>query len=189
MQALEIVGVAVGAVYLWLEYRASRWLWVVSVIMPAIYLVVFYGAGLYADTAINIYYLAVALYGWGAWGKKGEGKTLPITRTSARTWSAMVALYIAGQLIFTALLMHCTDSDIPLANGATAALSVVAMWMLARKKIEQWIVWIVVDILSAALYAYKGLHLTAVLYAIYAVVAVAGYLKWKRLMNTQYAEQ
>lgn len=189
MQTLEIVGVAVGALYLWLEYCASRWLWVVSVIMPAIYLVVFYGAGLYADTAINIYYLAVALYGWIAWGKKGEGKTLNITRTTARSWGGMVALYLAGQLIFTLLLMHCTDSDIPLANGATAALSIVAMWMLAQKKIEQWIVWIVVDILSAALYAYKGLYLTAVLYGVYAVVAVAGYLKWKELMNRQNAKQ
>ena len=97
----------------------------------------------------------------------------------------MAATYIVAQLLFSAVLIYLTDSDVPLFNGATAALSVVGMWMLARKYIEQWIVWIVVDILSAALYLYKGLEPTAVLYILYAVIAIFGYRKWKKLMTAQ----
>ena len=97
----------------------------------------------------------------------------------------MAATYIVAQLLFSAVLIYLTDSVVPLFNGATAALSVVGMWMLARKYIEQWIVWIVVDILSAALYLYKGLEPTAVLYVLYAVIAIFGYRKWKKLMTAQ----
>lgn len=181
---LEIIGTLVGFVYLWLEYRASIYLWVVNIIMPAIYLVLFYDAGLYADTAINIYYLVVTLYGIIAWRKgKGGSSELTISHITARSAAAMVALFAVTQLLFWYLLSHYTDSTVPLFNALTSALSVVGMWMLARKYIEQWMVWIVVDILSAALYAHKGLYLTAMLYTAYAVVAVFGYRKWKKLMK------
>lgn len=185
-QYLEILGVIVGAIYLWLEYKASIYLWIASIVMPAIYLVVFYGAGLYADTAINIYYLVVALYGWFAW-KYGSSdkKELPITRISTRQAVAMVALYAVMQVVISLALIHLTDSDVAWFNGLTSALSVVGMWMLARKWIEQWIVWIVVDILSAGLYCYKGLYLTAILYAIYAIIAIFGYRKWQQMMTEQ----
>lgn len=189
-QILEIFGTIVGLVYLYLEYKASRLLWIASVIMPAVYLVVFYGAGLYADTAINIYYLVIALYGWVVWSRKrgDDLPTLKITRATPRVWGAMAVVYIIAQLLFSALLYYCTDSDVVLVNGATAALSVVGMWMLARKYVEQWLVWIVVDVASAALYFYKDLEPTAVLYLLYAVVAVFGYRKWKKLMKEEYVE-
>ena len=204
-QTLEIIGVVVGVIYLWLEYRASIYLWIASIVMPAIYLFVYYDAGLYADTAINIYYLAIALYGWAAWKwgfsfrrkskeqpqkqPKEQPQKLEISHISARGWLQMTALYVAMQLAITAALTYLTDSDVAWFNGLTSALSIVGMYMLARKYIEQWWVWLVVDILSAGLYFYKDLHFTAVLYAAYAVVAVAGYMKWKRLMIEQYAEK
>ena len=180
-QWLEIAGVVVGLVYLYLEYKASFYLRIASVIMPAIYLVVFYGAGLYADAAINIYYLVVALYGYIVW-KRGstEQKELPVTHANGKVWGAMAVVFILSQALFTAILIYLTDSDVPYINGATAALSVVGMWMLARKYIEQWIVRIVVDLLSAALYLYKGLEPTAILYALYAVIALFGYRNWKK---------
>jgi nicotinamide mononucleotide transporter len=99
----------------------------------------------------------------------------------------MAVVFILSQALFTAILIYLTDSDVPYINGATAALSVVGMWMLARKYIEQWIVWIVVDILSAGLYCYKGLYLTAVLYALYAIIAIFGYRKWRQMMIEQDA--
>ena len=181
---LEIVGVAVGAIYLWLEYRASIYLWIASIVMPAIYLVVFYGAGLYADTAINIYYLIIALYGFINWRRgNSDGQELKITHTSTREWIAMAAVYAVAQLVLSYVLVRFTDSDVPHLNAATAALSIVGMWMLARKWLEQWIVWIVVDIASAALYLYKGLEPTAILYTIYAIIAIFGYRKWLTIMN------
>ena len=186
-QLLEILGTIVGLIYLWLEYKASIYLWVASVIMPAIYLVVFYDAGLYADTAINIYYLIIAIYGFWAWrrGKDSSAPVLKISHISARQGVAMVALYAVLQVVISLLLLNFTDSTVPWFNGLTSALSVVGMWMLARKYIEQWIVWAVVDILSVGLYLYMGLYLTALLYAAYAIIAIFGYRKWQKLMKDE----
>lgn len=197
-QALEIAGVVVGVIYLWLEYRASIYLWIASIVMPAIYLFVYYDAGLYADTAINIYYLIIALYGWAAWkwgfsfcrkGKNQPTEELPITHISPRGWIAMAGVYAVTQIAISMMLMHLTDSDVVWFNGLTSALSIVGMYMLARKYIEQWWVWFVVDILSAGLYLYKDLYFTAALYAVYAVIAIFGYMKWKNLMIEQDAER
>ena len=192
MQYIELLGTIVGLLYLWLEYRASIYLWVASVVMPAIYLIIYYDAGLYADFGINIYYLVIAVYGWAAWrygfsiGRGSEGRELPISHTPARLW-----LPLAGvtSIVFVAIawvLINLTDSSVPYADAFTTALSVVGMWMLARKYIEQWWVWLVVDVASVALYIYKDLYFTAALYALYAVVAIFGYLKWKKLMSEQY---
>ena len=100
----------------------------------------------------------------------------------------MVVLYVVMQVTISLALLHFTDSDVAWFNGLTSALSIVGMWMLARKWIEQWIVWIVVDILSAGLYCYKGLYLTAILYGVYAVIAILGYRKWQKLMEVPDAE-
>ena len=190
-QAIEILGTAVGFIYLWLEYRASIYLWLASIVMPAIYLYIYYSAGLYADFAINIYYLVIALYGWLAWRygfrlfartKKTENKELEITRTPKRVWGKLLVTYIAAQIAIYLLLKHCTDSTVPVWDSFTTALSIVGMWMLARKYVEQWWVWMVVDITSAALYVYKDLYFTAGLYAFYSIISIFGYYKWQRMM-------
>ena len=192
MQYIELLGTIVGLLYLWLEYRASIYLWVASVVMPAIYLIIYYDAGLYADFGINIYYLIIAIYGWAAWrygfsiGRGSKGCELPISHTPARLWLPLAAI---TSIVFVAIawvLVNLTDSTVPYADAFTTALSVVGMWMLARKYIEQWWVWLVVDVASVALYIYKDLYFTAALYALYAVVAVFGYRKWKKLMSEQY---
>ena len=188
---LEIAGVIVGLIYLWLEYKASIHLWIASIIMPAICLIVYKDAGLYADMAINIYYLAIAVYGWLSWkynfslGSKKESTELKINHISTRGIIYMLMLYVVAQLAISLSLIHFTDSDVPWFNGLTSALSIVGMWMLARKQIEQWIVWIVVDVLSAILYFTKDLDYTGALYILYAVVAVFGYRKWNQLLKQQ----
>ena len=191
MQYVEILGTVVGLLYLWLEYRASIYLWVASVVMPAIYLFVYYDAGLYADFGINLYYLIIAIYGWAAWrygfslSKGSQDQELEISHTPARLWLSLSALTTLLLAAIAWILIRFTDSTVPYADAFTTALSVVGMWLLARKYIEQWWVWLVVDVASVALYIYKDLHFTAVLYALYAVVAIFGYRKWKELMNKQ----
>lgn len=189
---LEILGVITGIIYLWFEYRASIYLWIAGVIMPAIYIFVYYDAGLYADFAINIYYLIIALYGWVAWktgfsfsGETGTQGELPITRTPRRAVAKIVATYIVAQLLIAWVLINHTDSNVPLADSFTTALSIVGMWLLARKYIEQWWVWFVVDVTSCMLYTYKGLYFTAILYAGYAIIAIFGYYKWKKLIQNE----
>ena len=183
---LEIIGTIVGLVYLWLEYRASIYLWIASIIMPAVYLFVYYDAGLYADFGINIYYLLAAVYGWWVWkygNKEKQGEELPITRMPRGKWKMAAAMYLVFQLLIAWILIRYTDSNVPWCDAFTTALSMVAMWMLARKYLEQWLVWIVVDVVSVALYLYKGLFFTAGLYALYAIIAVYGYWNWKNMME------
>ena len=191
-QYIEILGTAVGLIYLWQEYRASIYLWITSIIMPAIYLYVYYQAGLYADFGINIYYLVIALYGWLAWrdnfslrGKRKESKELSISHIRQGVIIRLALLFLAAWAIISYILIHYTNSTVPFTDAFTTALSIVGMYMLARKYIEQWWVWLVVDITSCALYIYKELYFTAALYALYAIIAIFGYRKWKQLMNNE----
>lgn len=191
-QAIEIIGTIVGIIYLWLEYRASIYLWVTSIVMPAIYLYIYYRAGLYADFGINVYYLVIALYGWLAWrygfslfGRNCKNEELAITHTPKRVWGKLFATYIAAQAAIYIILEYFTDSTVPVWDSFTTALSIVGMWMLARKYIEQWWVWLVVDFTSAGLYIYKDLHFTAALYAVYAIISIFGYCKWRNMMQSK----
>lgn len=187
-QVLEIIGTLVGLIYLWLEYRASIYLWIVSIIMPAIYLFVYYEAGLYADFGINVYYLGAAVYGWIVWKcshSTKKQKELPITCMPVRSWLKAAIMYGVTQFLIAWILINYTDSDVPWWDAFTTAVSIVGMWMLARKYLEQWWVWIVVDVVSVGLYIYKELFFTAGLYAFYAIIAIFGWLNWKKLMKAQ----
>jgi nicotinamide mononucleotide transporter len=186
MENLEILGTIVGLVYLWLEYKASIYLWLAGVIMPAIYILVYYDTGLYADAGINVYYLFATVYGWMCWtfrGKKHGKGALPITHTPVRFIRPLVLVFLATFGVIAWILITFTDSDVPFLDSFTTALSIVGMWMLARKYVEQWLIWIGVDIVSSGLYGYKELNYTAALYALYTIIAIFGFLKWKRIMQ------
>ncbi len=183
---LEIIGASVGLVYLWLEYRASVWLWLTNIIMPAIYIFVYYESGFYADMGINIYYLAASVYGWAVWLAKGsKEKPMPITHTPKKYILPLSAVSVAAFAVIAWILITFTDSTVPYGDSFTTALSIVALWMLARKYVEQWLVWIVVDVVCTGLYLYKGLYPTAILYGLYSIIAVGGYFKWKKMMKNE----
>lgn len=197
-QILEIIGTLVGLLYLWLEYRASIYLWIAGIVMPAIYIFVYYEAGLYADFGINIYYLGAAIYGWMMWrygrflrkklGRKeasAEAEELPITRMPLRYLPALAGVFIIAFLGIAWILIDFTNSDVPWLDSFTTALSIIGMWMLARKYVEQWWAWIVVDAVCVGLYIYKGLDFTAALYALYTIIAIFGYFKWKKMMKNR----
>ncbi|MDR0510167.1 MAG: nicotinamide riboside transporter PnuC [Rikenellaceae bacterium] len=196
MRWLEIAGVITGLIYLWLEYRADIRLWVAGIIMPAIYIPVYYTSGFYADAGVNVCYLLAGLYGWMFWrGRRSRDNAagtsgganhsrLPISRTPRRMWLPMFLIFIAIFAALALLLTRFTDSTVPYGDGFTTALSIVALWMLSRKYVEQWLIWVAVDAVCSGLYIYKGLHPTAGLYALYAVIAVFGYVKWKKGLAT-----
>lgn len=180
---LQVLGTIIGIVYLVQEIMASKWMWLSSVIMPVISLFVYWKAGLYADFGIDIYYVIIAVYGFCAWQwggrKKDETKgELPVTRTPLKAWPLIAAASLAIFFVIRWILMTYTDSTVPNADSFTTALSIVAMVMLSRKWIEQWLVWAVVDAACVALYIYKGVHGYALLYAIYTVMAFYGYARW-----------
>ena len=189
MEYIEIAGAVIGLLYLYLEYRASVYLWPVGVIMPLFYIYIFFVSRFYADMGIYIYYLFASIYGWIRWNKSAsQEQGLAITHMPFRYWSiALLALSILFAVIAW-ILIRFTDSPVPFGDSFTTALSIVAMWMLANKYIEQWGLWIVVNVVSCALYAWKGLYPTALLYVVYSIVPVFGYFKWKQLMLSELKE-
>lgn len=156
--------------------------------MPAIYIFVYYRVGLYADFGIQIYYLLAAVYGFVMWYFQSDGTSaedkytakphyLDISKIKLCLVSFVLWMLLGG------LLKYFTDSNVPFYDGFTTALSIVGLWMLSRKYIEQWIVWAVVDAVCFGLYIYKGIYATSVLYALYTVIAIFGYRKWKGMMQ------
>ena len=181
---LEIAGTVIGLIYLWLEYRASVWLWAANIVMPAIYIFIYAESGFYADMGINIYYLVASLYGWAVWLRRGDnGKELPITHTPQRKIIPLTLLGIASMAAILFILLRYTDSTVPYGDSFTTAASIVALYMLARKYVEQWLVWIVIDAVCCWLYVSKGLYPTAALYGLYTLLAIFGYRKWLKLMD------
>ena len=188
LRFLDILGFVVGLVYLILEYKASIWLWLASIIMPAIDMVLYYKAGLYADFGMAIYYCLAGVYGYLSWklfkrssgdAKRGER---PVTRyRKSHILPSAAALLLLWFGIWW-MLTHWTDSTVPVADAFTTALSIVALWALAQKYAEQWLLWLVVDVVCCVLYVRKGIPFKAAIYGIYTVVAVLGYRKWLRMI-------
>ena len=184
MDYLELTGTIIGLIYLWLEYKASIWLWAVGFIMPAVYIVIYYRAGLYADLGINVYYILASVYGlfkWLSGSKSNDEAPLEIKPTPKSLYLPLTLITVALTCVIAVILINFTDSNVPWTDSFTTALSIVAMWMLAKKFIEQWLAWIIVDVVCTVLYVYKDLYFTSVLFGIYSVIAYLGYLKWKKM--------
>lgn len=188
---LDILKVSVGLVYLYLEYNAKKSLWIASVIMPAIGMWLFYNKGLYADFAINIYYLAIAVYGYITWNKKSakDKPELAISHIRSTTAAGLAGTWVALWCAIAWVLGTFTDSTVVWLDSFTTSLSIVGMWMLAHKYVEQWLVWMVVDSVYVYLYYYKGIYFSGTLYAFYTVMAVLGYFRWKRMMKENMKDQ
>jgi nicotinamide mononucleotide transporter len=187
---IEALGFIVGIIYLYFEYHADARVWIASIIMPTISLWVYFRAGLYADFGIDIYYLIIAIYGYYAWThgitrKKEQAKELPITHMPLSRYLPITIVFAAIYFALVWVLINFTNSNVPWLDSLNTSLSIIAMWMLARKYIEQWLVWFVVDAICVGLDIYKGIYFYATLYTIYTVIALIGYRKWLRLMHSQ----
>lgn len=193
---IELIGTLIGFIYLYFEYKASIYLWIASLAMTLIYVYIYADAGLYGLMGINIYYILLAIYGWVIWGfskKKKQDKQQTKTSDTPQksgirhTPLKWIPLFIGLALVFGILLyfilVHFTDSTVPVLDSITTSLSIIAMMLLAHKYVEQWLLWLVVNIISVYLYCVSGLYSTAVLYSVYALAAIAGYYKWLRLMK------
>lgn len=185
---LDMLSTCIGLVYIILEYRASIALWIVGIIMPAIDIYLYWSVGLYADFGMAVYYTLAAIYGYAVWkfggGSKDDGSSeLPITHIRrSQLLPAATGFAVAWAVIYWVLVTF-TDSNVPVTDSFINALSFVALWALAHKYVEQWLIWIVIDIISCALYAYKGIPFKGALYGLYVIIAVMGYMKWKRMMT------
>lgn len=186
---IEIIGAVLGLVFLYLEIKENKWLWPVGLFTSAMYIYVFLEAKLYADMSLQIYYVFISIYGWILWSR-GVQKTTEM-KISRLKMPLAILLLLATTLIYAFIayvLITYTDASIPYWDAFTTALGIVATWMLAKKILEQWLVWVVVDAVSVGLYIYKDLKPTAILFLVYTVLAVFGYLQWKKQMYLQKNE-
>ena len=184
---IEVIATLTGLIYLVYSVRGDILLWFFGIVTSGLYIYVFFDAGIYADMGINVYYVLISLYGWYHWrfDKSSAQKELPISRL---TRSNGIILLLISLLIFAFIafvLNRFTNSDIALWDAFTTAFSITATWMLARKIIEHWLVWIVVDLVSAALYIYKGLYPTVLLFVVYTLLAYVGYTSWLKEWKIQ----
>jgi nicotinamide mononucleotide transporter len=183
----ELLGFVFGVVYIIFSIRKSILLWPIGLISSAAYIAVFAKSTLYADMLLQIYYLLVSVYGWYFWlkGKTNSNKVkIEISSITIFQW-----LFVLLSIIFLTFCLYLpfklyTNASNPLWDGFVTAGSVVATFMLARKLIEQWLIWIVVDLASSVLFYYKKLYLTAILFIIYTLLAIIGYFKWKKDLLT-----
>lgn len=183
---LDITTTALGLAYILLEYKASVWMWVVGFFMQSLGIVLYYQKGLYADCGMEFYYLAMTIYGFIAWMRhKQKTSDLPIRHMPKNTALVWVGLGLVFWLVIYLILSHFTNSRVPIADAFTTAFSIVGIWALARKYLEQWFVWIIVDIVTCCLYFYKDIPFKASLYGLYVVIAVFGYFKWKKTIELE----
>lgn len=224
---LDFTTALLGLTYIFLEYKASIWLWLVGFVMQALGIVLYYQKGLYADCAMEFYYIAMTIYGFWNWKRKkasptaspspSERRGAPIPSGSTMTNSAttnapspavqenapllsegrgeapithfkrsLILPWTLATLALWAVLWYWLvqiGSTVPVADAFTTALSFVGIWALARKYLEQWLIWIVVDVVTCVLYFYKDIPFKASLYALYVVIAIFGYMKWRRMMK------
>jgi nicotinamide mononucleotide transporter len=178
---LEIVAAVVGALSVFLSVRQSLWSWPTAIVNVSLYTLVFHRSKLYADMGLQVVYALLSCYGWYEWKFGGARRTtLPVTRTPARLWPLLVTLGVAGSLALGWTFARFTDAAIPYVDSALTAVSLIAQWMMTRKLLENWLVWIAVDLVYVPVYASRQLPATAVLYAVFLALAVAGYLSWRR---------
>lgn len=185
----ELFGFITGLICVWLGVKEIPWTWPIGILNNAIYLVVFWRNGLYAIALLQIAYAAISLYGWWNWIRCGtEHSRLTVVR--ARTVdlvasSAVVTLLASGIFL---LLRRFTTSEVPAWDAVTTALSLAAQFMMSKKWIQSWAVWLTVDVIYIALAAYKHLYLTSVLYLVFMALCLAGWVRWYRVLNEQNAQ-
>jgi nicotinamide mononucleotide transporter len=183
MSWTEFLGFITGAICVWLCVKENVWNWPTGIANNIFYIVVFWASGLYADSLLQWIYIAISIYGWWNWLHGGAAHSkLKVSRATLPGMGLYVLLTALGTIVFYELLQRYTNSTVPLWDGLTTALSLVAQYMLTRKLVENWWFWIVADVIYIALYAYKHLLLTSLLYAIFLAMCIVGLRQWLSTM-------
>ncbi|MFC4605820.1 nicotinamide riboside transporter PnuC [Rhodococcus kronopolitis] len=176
----EVLGFVTGAVCVWLVGRQSAWNWPIGIANNLVWILLFATAGLYADSGLQVVYIALAVWGWSNWVRGTAGDVLPVTGTSAAEWARLAAAGAVGTAALTVLLETATSSTVPFWDAVTTVLSLLATWGQATKRWESWLLWIAADLIYIPLYWHKGLTLTALLYTGFLLLCVRGLLAWRR---------
>jgi nicotinamide mononucleotide transporter len=187
MSGLEIVGTLLGVIGVTLMIRQNIWGWPVGIAQVAVSAWVFYGARLYSDAALQVFYVVIQAYGWWHWaqGTHRRRAELPVSRLSARALCGWVAGGALGTALWGRFMQQATDAALPYWDAFILAFSLVAQWWQARKRLENWAGWMVVNVVAVGVFWAKDLKLYAALYVVFFGLAVAGHAAWRRTLRAQ----
>jgi nicotinamide mononucleotide transporter len=179
---LEIAAVAIALVMVGCNIREIHWGWPLAIVSSLMYFALFWRSKLYGDAGLQVFFSVVALWGWSQWlrGVSADGKALHVTRLTRRGLALTVAACAVLWPVTGLFLKTFTDTDVPWWDGFPTAVSLVGQFLLGRKYIENWAVWIAVNVVSVGLFAFKGLWLTVALYAVFIALSFVGWRAWKQ---------
>lgn len=183
---IEAIAVIFGLLSVWYAKKENLLVYPTGIVSVLIYVYICFFAGLYADMGINFFYFLMSVFGWYKWTRKDQtNHSIPITWCN---WWIQISGVLAAIFFFFILrylLINFTDSTVPNIDALTTAIFIVAMWLMALKKIENWIYWIVGDLITIPMFFHKGLVLTSFQYTVFLILAVLGYLEWRNKINEQ----
>ena len=189
---LETFAAVMGLICVILNTRENIWGWFFGILSAFTYAYIFFGEKLYSDVILNIFFILSGIYGWRSWlyGAKLENKSdkneaLTIRTSSAKYLLSVLLIATLGVFRLGWVLGTYTDASLPYWDAATTSFSFLGQWLLAKKYIENWLVWIFVNIMAIGVYAYKGLMITTGLYACFLLLAIYGYFSWRQKMKLQ----
>jgi nicotinamide mononucleotide transporter len=184
---VEYVAVIFGILSVWYARKENILVYPTGIVNVLIFVYLCYDAGIYANMGINMFYFIMSVYGWYSWTRKdAREQKLTISRCSVSYGAVMVAVFLALFLLLRYVLMRYTDSTVPGIDALTTSIYVVGMWLMARKKLENWIAWIIGDIIAIPLYAVQGLIFSSFQFLIFLIIAILGYIEWRRrLLSAQ----
>lgn len=184
---LEQIAVACGLANIYLTVRQNIWCWPVGVVMVSLYIYIFFNAKLYSDAGLNVFFLVMQFYGWYQWTRGGvdHARSLsPVTRLRPTGWAWTIGGVLTGTAVLGTVMSRFTDAALPYPDAFTTLLSVFAQFLLTRKVLDNWTLWIVADVVYIGIYSSKELYWTAGLYVVFLVLCVKGYRDWKRSLAT-----
>jgi nicotinamide mononucleotide transporter len=181
VSTIEWIAAAFGVVSVWLSVRENVWSWPTAIVNTALYVLVFRDARLYADMGLQVVYIAISLYGWYHWlhGGTGDG-VLRVSRIRRRELLYLPVLAVAGTLTIGTLLGRYTDAALPYLDSGLTVCSLIAQWLMTRKVLENWMLWVTLDVVYVGLFIHRALYPTALLYAVFLVLAAMGHVQWTR---------
>jgi nicotinamide mononucleotide transporter len=185
---IELTAALVSFTYVILTIKEIIWLWLFGILSSILYAWVYAHSGFYAGMALQGYYAIISIYGWIHWSARskkaevepGTDLKLPVIRLKRRLFFILIIVWFILWQVTALILANFTDSTIPYWDAFTAAGGMVATWMIARKILEQWLFWIVIDCISVGLYIWQGLYVTTLLFLVYIVMATFGYRQWRK---------
>jgi nicotinamide mononucleotide transporter len=177
----ELLGFITGVLNVWLVTRENIWSWPLGVLNAGFYVVVFARTGLYSDTGLQVVYLVLSLYGWWHWLRGGPSHApVVVTRTPRRTAVIMTVIALVSWVTLATITGRIPGAALPWLDAALVSISLVAQYMMTRKLLENWLLWIAVDVVYIGLFINRQLPVTAILYAVFLVLAIIGYVQWHR---------